>query len=196
MFIKMQLDFLPAKKTPHATGRPSPIFFYNQPPSFDIMLLACRNRSLRRKPTIWNGLLIAALLSPGTLRWDRMLVSAEGGTMKVDVHAHCYPKPYMDEIQKLGVGGEGGVGVKVPVWENAEERIAQMDGFGVDVQVLNLSAPNVYFPDEGLSNALARMTNDFLANIAKQHPERFLSVASIPLTNLRPCHGRAIESHR
>jgi predicted TIM-barrel fold metal-dependent hydrolase len=113
-----------------------------------------------------------------------MLLFARGGTMKVDVHAHCYPKPYMDEIQKLGVGGEGGVGVKVPVWDNAEERIAQMDSFGVDVQVLNLSAPNVYFPDEGLSNALALMTNDFLANIAKQHPERFLSVASIPLTNL------------
>jgi predicted TIM-barrel fold metal-dependent hydrolase len=100
------------------------------------------------------------------------------------VHAHCYPKPYMDEIEKLGIGGEGGVGVKVPVWESAEARIVQMDSFGVDVQVLNLSAPNVYFPDQNFSNDLSMMTNDFLAGIAHQYPQRFLSLASIPLTNI------------
>src|SRR5512137_1412893 len=105
-------------------------------------------------------------------------------TMKVDLHAHCYPKPYVEELNKLGLGSEGGVGVNIPVWESAEERIAQMDGFGVDVQVLNLSAPNVYFSDEGLSRALAQMTNDFLAGISKRYPERFLCLAAIPLTNL------------
>jgi predicted TIM-barrel fold metal-dependent hydrolase len=104
--------------------------------------------------------------------------------MRVDVHAHCYPKPYIEELKKIGVGDEGGVGVKIPVWESAEKRIAEMDGIGVDVQVLALSAPNVYFPDEGLSKALARMTNDFIAGIVKRHPERFLSLASIPLTKL------------
>jgi aminocarboxymuconate-semialdehyde decarboxylase len=104
--------------------------------------------------------------------------------MRVDVHAHCYPKPYIEELKKIGVGDEGGVGVKIPMWESAEKRIAEMDGIGVDVQVLALSAPNVYFPDEGLSKALARMTNDFIAEIVKRHPERFLSLASIPLTNL------------
>jgi predicted TIM-barrel fold metal-dependent hydrolase len=105
-------------------------------------------------------------------------------TMKVDLHAHCYPKPYIEELNKLGIGGEGGVGVNIPVWESAEERIAQMDRLGVDIQVLNLSAPNVYFSDEGLSRSLAQMTNDFLAGIAKQYPDRFLCLAAIPLTNL------------
>jgi aminocarboxymuconate-semialdehyde decarboxylase len=71
-----------------------------------------------------------------------------------------------------------------------------MDGFGVDVEVLALSAPNVYFPDEGLSKALAQMTNDFIADIAKRNPKRFLSLASIPLTNLDHAFAeleRAIE---
>jgi predicted TIM-barrel fold metal-dependent hydrolase len=104
--------------------------------------------------------------------------------VKVDVHAHCYPQAYMDEIEKLGVGGEGGVGVKVPVWKGAEQRIAEMDDFGVNVQVLNLSAPNVYFPDEMLSKSLAETTNDFFAAIVKEHPDRFMAVASIPLGNL------------
>ncbi len=104
--------------------------------------------------------------------------------MKVDVHVHCYPKPYMDEIEKLGVGGEGGVGVKVPVWESVEERIARMDALGVDIQVLNLSAPNVYFGDEMLSKHLAEMTNDFFAGIVRERPDRFMAVASIPMGNL------------
>lgn len=104
--------------------------------------------------------------------------------MKVDVHAHCYPKPYVEELKKIGVGREGGIGIDIPVWESAEEHIAQMDSLGVDVHVLALSAPNVYFPDSGLSKALAIITNDFIANISRQYPERFLSLASIPLTNL------------
>lgn len=104
--------------------------------------------------------------------------------MKVDVHAHCYPKPYVEELKKLGVGKEGGIGVDIPVWESAEERMTQMDRLGVDVHVLALSAPNVYFPDAGLSRNLALMTNDFIADISRQHPDRFLSLASIPLTNL------------
>ena len=45
--------------------------------------------------------------------------------MKVDVHAHCYPPDYVKELDKLGLGAEGGVGVGVPVWRTAEERIAQ-----------------------------------------------------------------------
>jgi len=104
--------------------------------------------------------------------------------MRVDVHAHCYPKAYIEELKKIGIGGEGGIGVEIPVWESAEARIAQMDSLGVDVQVLALSAPNVHFADTGLSKTLAVMTNDFIAGISQQYPERFLSLASIPLTNL------------
>jgi predicted TIM-barrel fold metal-dependent hydrolase len=104
--------------------------------------------------------------------------------MRVDVHAHFYPELYVRELERLGIGGEGGVGVKVPVWSNAEERLTQMDELSVDVQVLSLSAPNVYFPDKGLSIALARTTNDFLAGLVREHPGRFLGAASVPLTDL------------
>ena len=104
--------------------------------------------------------------------------------MKIDVHATCYPKPYMDELKKVGVGGEGGIGVDIPVWTSVEERLADMDKLGISVQVLGLSAPNVYFPDDGLSKALAQMTNDFMADICRKYPDRFLCLASVPLNNL------------
>ena len=104
--------------------------------------------------------------------------------MKIDVHAACYPKPYLDELKKIGIGGEGGIGVDIPAWTSAEERIAELDSLGIDVQVLGLSAPNVYFPDAGLSRELAVMTNDFIAGICKKYPGRFLSLASVPLNDL------------
>jgi predicted TIM-barrel fold metal-dependent hydrolase len=104
--------------------------------------------------------------------------------MKVDVHAHCYPRPYLKELEKHSLLNQVGVGTEASPWETGEERIAQMRALGVDVQVLNVSAPNVYFPDEGLSRALAELTNDFLADVVKSHPEHFLCLASIPLTNL------------
>ena len=104
--------------------------------------------------------------------------------MKIDVHAACYPKPYLEELRKVGVGGEGGIGVDIPVWTSAEERIAEMDKLGITIQVLGLSAPNVYFPDDGLSRELAQMTNDFIADICRKYPERFLGLASVPLNNM------------
>jgi len=104
--------------------------------------------------------------------------------MKVDVHAHCYPDFYVKELQRIGAGEEGGIGIKIPTWSSTEERIAGMDELGVDVQVLGLSAPNVYMKDQGLSRDLARSTNDFIAGVCKAYPRRFLGLASVPLSNM------------
>jgi 6-methylsalicylate decarboxylase len=104
--------------------------------------------------------------------------------MRIDAHAHCYPDFYVRELKKIGEGEEGGIGIKLPVWPGAEQIIAEMDELGVDVQILALSAPNVYFKDRGLSRELARTTNDFIAGISKQHPSRFLAVASVPLSSM------------
>jgi len=104
--------------------------------------------------------------------------------MKVDVHAHCYPKPYMETLRKIGIDEGGGVGIKIPEWTSSEEHIAKMDALDIDVQVLSLSAPNVYFRDAELSRDLAQTTNEFLSEICRKNPDRFLSFASVPLNNL------------
>jgi predicted TIM-barrel fold metal-dependent hydrolase len=113
--------------------------------------------------------------------------------VKIDVHAACYPKPYIDELKKIGIGGEGGIGVDIPVWTTAEERIAELDRLGIDVQMLELSAPNVYFPDVGLSRTLAQITNDFIADICRKHPDRFCSFASVALNDM---DAAVTELHR
>lgn len=104
--------------------------------------------------------------------------------MIVDVHAHCYPESYVKELRRIGAGEEGGIGIKIPEWSSSEERIEKMDKLGIGIQVLSLSAPNVYFQDAELSKALAQMTNDFISDVCKKYPDRFLSFASVPLNNL------------
>lgn len=104
--------------------------------------------------------------------------------MTVDVHAHCYPKAYVKELIRTGVGEDGGFGTQIIEWSSSEEMIEKMDELGVDIQVLSLSAPNVYFPDAELSKSLAQMTNDFISDICKKYPDRFMCFASIPLNNL------------
>jgi aminocarboxymuconate-semialdehyde decarboxylase len=59
-----------------------------------------------------------------------------------------------------------------------------MNDFGIDVQVLSLSAPNVYFQDVEASKSLAQMTNDFIADVCRKHSDRFLGLASVPLNSL------------
>ena len=116
--------------------------------------------------------------------------------MKIDFHNHFYPKEYLEGIKKLG--GELNVtrdalgrivieerGMKVvtitePMYR-PELRIRDMDEAGVDVQVLSLSIPNVYFASPEDSVKLARQTNDAIASVVEKYKDRFVGFASVPL---------------
>ncbi len=102
--------------------------------------------------------------------------------MKIDVHSHFYPARYIDIIGELYPDGSPNiVGLDMPAWETAEARLAEMDRVGVDVEVMSLSAPNVYFDDHRLSLELARLANDELSQVCQDHPDRFKGFASLPL---------------
>jgi predicted TIM-barrel fold metal-dependent hydrolase len=64
-----------------------------------------------------------------------------------------------------------------------EERLNTMDKYGVDVQVLSLSAPGVeqFDPTEGA--ALARSANNTLAEVIKKFPDRFMGYAALATGN-------------
>jgi uncharacterized protein len=61
-----------------------------------------------------------------------------------------------------------------------EGRVAAMDAAGVDVQVLSLTSPGVEQLDAGEAVALARETNDGLAEAVRRHPGRFAGFAALP----------------
>ncbi len=61
------------------------------------------------------------------------------------------------------------------------KRLEDMDRVGIDVEVLSLSTPNVFFADAEHQPAVARMANDAYAGLVAKHPKRFKGFASIPM---------------
>ena len=64
--------------------------------------------------------------------------------------------------------------------ELGEKRITEMDDAGIDMQVLSLSAPGVEQMEPPDAIAMARDTNDYLADAVKKHPTRFAGFAAVP----------------
>jgi aminocarboxymuconate-semialdehyde decarboxylase len=116
--------------------------------------------------------------------------------LKIDVHTHYYPPVYFDRIRELpsefsfGQSPSGQIiityrgarffGVR-PAMTDVALRLADMDRVGIDVEVVSLSTPNVYFADAQHQAQIARMVNDAYAELIAEHPTRFKAFASIPM---------------
>ena len=61
-----------------------------------------------------------------------------------------------------------------------EGRISAMDAAGIDVQVLSLTFPGVEQLEAAEAVAIARETNDLLAEAVRRHPDRFAGFAALP----------------
>lgn len=115
---------------------------------------------------------------------------------KLDLHTHYYPPVYFEKIRELpsdfsfGKSPSGQTiityrgarffGVTPPMTDVAK-RIEDMDGVGIDVEVVSLSTPNVFFAAAEHQPEIARMVNDAYAELMAQHPARFKAFASIPM---------------
>jgi aminocarboxymuconate-semialdehyde decarboxylase len=116
--------------------------------------------------------------------------------VRVDVHTHAQPPEYLKILLDSGRyeaehGSEGQLLLKehgsrfltiTPQMHDPEQRIADMDAAGIDVQILSLTIPQVYFLEGQQAIDLARLCNDYLASIVEAYPTRFRALASIPFT--------------
>ena len=60
------------------------------------------------------------------------------------------------------------------------KRLAEMDAAGIDMQVVSLTSPGVEQLEAAEAIALARDTNDYLADAVKKNPARFAGLAAVP----------------
>jgi aminocarboxymuconate-semialdehyde decarboxylase len=113
-----------------------------------------------------------------------------------DLHTHYYPDAFFRLIEQVGGAFSFGTdptgrtiiryrgsrffGITPPMTDPAL-RIAEMDRVGIDVEVLSLSTPNVYFAPPERQAEVARLVNDAYAELAARHPKRFKGFASIPM---------------
>jgi aminocarboxymuconate-semialdehyde decarboxylase len=75
----------------------------------------------------------------------------------------------------------------------AEPRLRDMDGAGIDVQAVSC-VPFLMYPevDAGLARMITTVNNDGLAALAASHPSRFVALASVPLQD-PPAAARELE---
>jgi aminocarboxymuconate-semialdehyde decarboxylase len=128
--------------------------------------------------------------------------------VRFDVHTHHYPTAYFELIERAGgdfsfgtdpsgqriirYRGSRFFGVTPPMTDPAL-RLTDMDGARIDVAILSLSTPNVFFADGAAQAPVARMVNDAYAELIAAHPERFKGFASIPMDDP---DGALAELHR
>jgi aminocarboxymuconate-semialdehyde decarboxylase len=117
-------------------------------------------------------------------------------TLKLDLHTHFYTDAFFQTIRDLPSEFSFGTSSSdqtiityrgarffgvTPAMTDVSKRIEDMDRVGIDVEVVSLSTPNVFFTGAQHQPAVARMINDSYAELIAQHPKRFKGFASIPM---------------
>src|SRR5580692_10401799 len=127
--------------------------------------------------------------------------------MKVDVHSHIVDRKYLDDlVSTLGLETESTsdgkrlfrrngstVAWSRPDMFEIDQRLREMDKKEIAVRVMSLSAPNIYLWDDADQIEAARHINDALRKLCRQHPDRFIGLASLPLKDIE---GSLVELDR
>jgi len=116
--------------------------------------------------------------------------------MKFDLHTHFYTEAFFQTIRDLPSEFSFGASLTgqtiithrgarffgvTPAMTDVSKRIEDMDRVGIDVEVVSLSTPNVFFTDAAHQPEVAKMMNDSYAELIARHPKRFKGFASIPM---------------
>jgi aminocarboxymuconate-semialdehyde decarboxylase len=117
--------------------------------------------------------------------------------VRIDVHTHFYPRGYLDRLRTVSdiemrrdpegretiyENGARVVTLTRPM-EDLDVRLEEMNRVGLDMAVLSVSIPNVYFAEPAEAPGLCRDANEGLLGICERAPERFRAWASVPLQN-------------
>ena len=107
--------------------------------------------------------------------------------MKIDIFNHIFPKKYFDKMVEVAPHGKDmHKRVRaIPCIMDLDERFRIMDKFEDYVQIPCLAAPAIesYGPPP-ISNEMARLANDGLAELVAKYPDRFPGfIASLPMND-------------
>jgi aminocarboxymuconate-semialdehyde decarboxylase len=107
----------------------------------------------------------------------------------VDVHNHVNPRPYLKAMRAgrdwYGFTADHGELENPRNHWTLEQRIADMDRLGVDMQALTVYGGfNKYDRDLELTKTVIRTCNDEVAAMVDEHPDRFVGLGILPMQNV------------
>jgi aminocarboxymuconate-semialdehyde decarboxylase len=117
-------------------------------------------------------------------------------TKVIDVHTHMYSRGWVKSVEdaadptfRIGDNGAliyrgGSIGRMTPPMLDWNLRIKDMDDAKVDVGLISLTAPNVYWGTRAQSVAAARSINDDFAAAENKYDGRIRWFASLPFQHL------------
>ena len=114
----------------------------------------------------------------------------------IDVHTHMLNKAWINLLKKHGkpryavkavTGGRQAIHLDgapfmtpVPAMFDYEMRIRDMDKAKIDISIVSLTCPNVYWGGAEVSLKAAKIMNDDMARAQRAYPERIRWFASLP----------------
>ena len=104
----------------------------------------------------------------------------------VDVHAHITPRRFQDVVNR-GNDWHGMTTDDGELWNirnrwNPQQRLEEMDAIKVDVQMLSPTIDFYQYHREGADTArIASETNDEVADLVREYPERFVGLGTLPM---------------
>ena len=109
----------------------------------------------------------------------------------IDIHAHITPEGYVNAYRSggtwhgLAAGDVSNVQYNPRTTWTPQERIADMNSLGVDVQVLSTNAFFYHYDkDASVVSSMDRECNDYVAQLVKDYPDRFAGFANLPMQDV------------
>jgi 6-methylsalicylate decarboxylase len=134
----------------------------------------------RRQVLAAIGALGAAAALPGAVR---AAVPAVGS--RIDTHHHFFPPKYLEVLAEWNKREGVAPGLQPPQrdWSVARA-LDDMDKNSVTTAVLSISTPGIYFGDRGQARDMARLCNEYAAQLGRDHKGRFGLFASVPMPDV------------
>jgi len=101
-------------------------------------------------------------------------MATAAGRHRIDVHHHFVPPQYLKEAPSPARDLLGRYG-----W-TPQKSLEEMDQNGVAVAMLSFPMPFLWFPGVDQGRRLARMCNDYCADVVREHARRFGLFATLP----------------
>ena len=110
---------------------------------------------------------------------------AQAKPRRVDVHHHFFPPRYLEPLADWNkrAGVAPGLQGMQKEWSVASA-IEEMDRTQLATAILSISTPGVWFGDAAGARAMARVCNEYAADMVRDHPGRFGLFASTPMPDV------------